>query len=152
MKTNDLESFLHAQIPIAKALQARVGRVDHELAEIHAPLEPNRNHMGTAFGGSLNAILLLSCYAWLFAELKARGLSIHVLIKNGHTKYMRPVDGDFTAVCRAPSDADWQRFLRVLGSGRPQAQISLQASIAVGGEVACQFEGEFVARVSVAAP
>lgn len=145
MKAHELEQFLQAQIPIASALGAHVVQLSDELAEISAPLGLNRNHMGTAFGGSLNAILVLSCYAWLFNVLNSRKLPVHVIIKDSRIKYLKPVKAEFSAICRAPSDEELQRFLKTLEK-KQQAQINLQASIAIGGVVACQFAGEFVAR------
>lgn len=69
MTPTELTSFLHEQIPLARALSIEIIKADDHEALVMGPLAPNRNHMGTAFGGSLSAVLILSCYTWLFHRL-----------------------------------------------------------------------------------
>src|SRR5690606_33240492 len=59
----ETEAFLHAKIPLARAMGVRVERCDSEGLVLTAPLEPNHNHLGTAFGGSLAALATLAGYA-----------------------------------------------------------------------------------------
>ncbi len=145
MTPAELESFIYAQIPVTERLGVRVLRLDGERAEVQAPLSENRNHLGTVFGGSLNAVLVVACYAWLFNILKSRGLPFHVVIKSSRTQYLKPVPADFTAVCEAPDAALVEKFLRTL-ERRSRGQLTLTATAFAGGEAVCEFEGEFVAQ------
>lgn len=154
MKAIDLDSFLARQIPITQSLGLKVLRADPSRVEVWAPLAANHNHMGTAFGGSLNAVLVVACYSWLFNILQARGLPFHVVIKSSQIQYLKPVGGDFTCVCEAPAADLVERFLKTL-ERRNRAQLTLAATAfcegegdRVGdgdGEAVCRFEGEFVA-------
>ena len=79
MSPQDLQKFLFDKIPIARAFGVRVKRSDPLQTEIQAALEPNLNHVGTAFGGSLNAILVLACYSWLSNLHEKLELNGHVV-------------------------------------------------------------------------
>lgn len=144
MTTQEIEQFITAQIPLARSMGFRVRQVDESCARVEAPLEPNKNHLGTTFGGSLNAILLLTCYAWLFNVLKARGFSYHVVLKSSQAFYFKAVDKDFTAICRAPEPSELDRFLKTLEK-KQRAQIVLKASVENELGEACRLEGIFVA-------
>ena len=50
----------HGHIPLAAAMQVSIARIDANALELTAPLDPNANHMGTAFGGALQALATLA--------------------------------------------------------------------------------------------
>ncbi|OFZ29204.1 MAG: hypothetical protein A2622_14275 [Bdellovibrionales bacterium RIFCSPHIGHO2_01_FULL_40_29] len=144
MQTHELEKFLQTQIPLVATLGVRVIQANDDLVELRAPLEPNRNHLGTVFGGSIYSTAVLACYAWLYNVLKNRNLECHVVIKSGQIKYIRPVNGDFSCVCFSPAENDFEKFLLTL-ERKQRGQISLRSEIKVKSDVVCIFEGEFVA-------
>ena len=144
MTNVELNQFLYEQIPIAKALGVEVRRSDHTGSEVYAPLKNNINHMGTAFGGSLNAVLITSCYAWLFHHLEKQGLHSHVLIKEGNTEYLHPVDGDFSAICLAPVGQEYMEFQDHFDR-KGKARLTLHAYVENDKGKACVFKGVFVA-------
>jgi thioesterase domain-containing protein len=56
--------------------------------------------------------------------------------------YELPIDGTFTAIATAPSDADWAQLLRAFkrkGKGR----ITVASALHFEGQVTGRFEGEF---------
>lgn len=144
MRRDQLEVLLMNKIPLARALGIRVAQADAKCARVTAPLDPNVNHMGTAFGGSINAVLVLACYSWLFNALDEHGLASHVVLKNSSVQYLKPVTGDFTATCSAPTAVDVERFFAVM-KRRGRAQVDLKAVIDGQGGPLCEFQGVFVA-------
>ena len=148
MSADQLEQFLKQQIPISAAFAVKVLRAEESVVEIEAPLGPNHNHLGTAFGGSLSAILILTGYAWLYHILAKRGHSCHVILKNCHTDYLRPVAQDLRAICSAPPKADYDHFTTAFEK-KGRARIQLESRIVlVSGETACKATAEFVAQKS----
>lgn len=143
MDTNNLREFLHREIPLAQFMGIEITHANDESVEIRGPLEPSRNHLDTAFGGSIGAILILSCYTWLFHRLIGAGFDCHVLIKEGHTNYLRPVKEDLVATCTAPSKDEYDRFLEAF-QRKGLAKIELSASLGDSAE----FKGVFVAQKS----
>ena len=98
-----LRAKLRRDMPITRALGLRV--VGHEGGGLvlSSPLEPNINHKGTAFAGSLNATATLAGWGTIWLALREHGIRSHVVIQDSTVHYFRPVTGDFTARCKAPS-------------------------------------------------
>jgi len=150
MSTNDaagLVKYLHAQIPISRAMGMRVLHFDRTRVVLSAPLGPNVNHRQTFFGGSAAALATLA--AWALAHERVRkdsGLDAHVVIQRSSMEYLEPAAAEVEAECVAPPDKEWQRLLRSVrrwGKGRIHLAVKLHAEGAVVGS----FEGEFVALV-----
>jgi thioesterase domain-containing protein len=147
MTPTELTNFLNEQIPLARALAIQIVSTGDDQVEVLAPLAPNSNHMGTAFGGSLGAVLILSCYTWLFHRLDQDGFSAHVLIKEGKTDYLLPVESDLRAICLSPEISEIEKFTESF-KRKGRGKITLKAHILQGSEKACVFEGIFVAQKS----
>ena len=146
MTTNELEKFIHQQIPLSQALQVHVVTAESSRVELKCPLYPNRNHLSTAFGGSLAAAAILACYTWIFYELNRQGFKVHVLLKSSTTDYSLPVEEDFSAVCNAPNASDFEKFLNTFKK-KGLARIDLVSEIKTSKGLACRLQGEFVARL-----
>lgn len=145
-----LKKLLFEQIPLAEALQVEIARLDSEAAELTAPLEPNRNHLGTAFGGSLSAVLILAGYSWLYNAMSLRGFKCHVILKKSDIEYLKPVKSGFTAVAQSPNSRELEKFFDSFerkGTGR----IVILAQIDCADGLACRLRGEFVARGATSA-
>lgn len=149
MSPAEITAYLHKNIPITAAMGVEVESSNAEGLVIKAPLEPNHNHLGTAFGGSLSAIATLAGYGlvWLaLGDSKA-----HVVVGDGTLRFRRPVTGEIRAICRPPASQVMRHFCEEFertGRGR----LRLQATIEENGEVAVEFEGIFVARKFVKPP
>jgi thioesterase domain-containing protein len=138
----DLERFLHEKIPLTAAMGVRVEECNDTRLVLRAPLAPNRNHLQTAFGGSLHALATLSGYGllwWLLREPQA-----HLVIRESTAQYLRPVRGDLKAECQSPPVAELERFRRDFAR-KGKARIHLEATVDDDGEIAVRFTGEFVA-------
>lgn len=146
MTPQALTSFLHQKIPITVAMGVEVISFDAQSISLKAPLAKNHNHMGTAFGGSLSTLMILSCYSWFFNELQSENPDIHIVIKDGQTKYLAPVKGDLTAICERPAEDAIQEFLKSYEK-KNIGRIELKSYIpSPDGTPACQFKGLFVAK------
>lgn len=138
----DLEAYLLEKIPLARAMGMRVEAGGPEALVLTAPLEPNHNHLGTAFGGSLGAMATLAAYGLLWLEL-GDGAG-HIVVHRAETVYHRPVRGEIRAICRRPAEVELAEFRRQFTeSGK--ARIRLGATIEHGGRVCVEFAGDFVA-------
>jgi thioesterase domain-containing protein len=136
------ERFLHEQIPLTHAMGVRVVQFDEKGFMLTAPLEPNHNHLGTAFGGSLSAIATLAGYSLLWLELGDR--NSHIVIKSSSLKYRRPIFGEIRAVCPR-IDPETLAVFREKFARTDKAGIPLRVSIEEEGIECVEFEGLFVA-------
>ena len=142
MTGGELERYLREQIPLTVAMDVRVLTCEDTLLALGAPLAPNRNHLQTAFGGSLHALATLSGYGLLWRLLDDP--SAHIVIRESHIRYDSPVTGDFCAVCRTPATKKLERFHSNFAR-KGKARLELKSTIESGGKVAVTFRGVFVA-------
>ena len=139
---HETELFLHEQIPLTRAMGVSVQSWDGQELRLSAPLEPNHNHLGTAFGGSLSALATLAGYSLLWLLLGDR--EAHIVIRESSLRYRHPVRGELIAVCRHPGGEAWQAFQAQFAS-TGKARLTLQAAIVEDGRTCVEFEGTFVA-------
>jgi len=151
MTTNDplaqlLQSVLHQDIPLTRDMGVKViSWQDHQL-RLHLPLAQNINHKSTLFGGSLYCGAVLAGWGWLYLRLKEAGIDDgHIVIQDGQIQYPLPVKRDGVAICDAPDDASWDRFLKMY-QRRGLARLALNTRIVAEGsaEPAVEFLGQYV--------
>ncbi|RYG68369.1 hypothetical protein EON77_15585 [bacterium] len=76
--------------------------------------------------------------------LRERAVLPELVIQTAKTDYLRPIDGEFAAELRPPTDEAFAHFLRGLeehGKGR----IELTVEVLGAGEIAARFTGTYVA-------
>lgn len=140
-RLRETEKFLHEKIPLTRAMELRVASEDERQLTLTAPLAANHNHLGTAFGGSLAALAMLTGYALLWLELGDR--DAHIVISESSLKFRRPIRGELRATCRRPAGLGaFRETFAAQGKARLELEIEIQAE----GEVAVAFRGTYVAR------
>lgn len=137
-----LQDYLDHAIPLVPQMGVRVVELNDDALVLAAPLAPNRNHIGTVFGGSLNALATLACWGLVWLALHGRGA--HIVIHEGRMKFARPATAEFSARCRLPDAADLQD-LAAQFERRGRARIALTADVECRGQVVASFEGVFAA-------
>ena len=139
---SQIEDVLHSKIPLTQAMGVRVEDYDGERLILSAPLAANVNHLGTAFGGSLNALLVLAGYALLWLELQDS--NCHIVIRESSVSYDSPVRGELRAICKRPGLSEMESFKQTFQT-KGKARITLSATIEDRGNIAVRFKGTFVA-------
>lgn len=151
MTTNDplaqlLQSVLHQDIPLTRDMGVEVISWQNHQLRLHLPLAQNINHKSTLFGGSLYCGAVLAGWGWLYLRLKEAGIDDgHIVIQDGQIQYPLPVKRDGVAICDAPDDASWDRFLKMY-QRRGLARLALKTRIVAEGsdEPAVEFVGQYV--------
>jgi thioesterase domain-containing protein len=135
-------------IPLAAAMEVSIARIDASVLELTAPLQPNANHMGTAFGGALQALATLA--GWGGSMIAAGpGFDGHMVISHSRMRFFTPVPGPILARCPLPP-AFRQRAFRSRIADRGRARLDLEVIIGersgtFGAGEQARFEGRFVA-------
>ena len=141
-----LETVLHHDIPLTREMGLKVLDWQHGRLALHLPLQANINHKSTMFGGSLYCGAVLAGWGWLHLQLREEGIEDgHIVIQEGHISYPLPVTRDAIAICMAPEDKVWKRFLATYKRyGR--ARLTLETWIVNEGaeERAVAFTGQYV--------
>lgn len=139
----DTEEYFHQQIPITRAMGVRVVAHDESQFVVEAPVALNSNHLGTAFGGSINAVATLAAYGLVWLGL--RDHAVHVVVAESSIRFLRPVRETIRAICQRPGRDEWAAFeTRFAEKGK--ARITLRVKVVEADQTAAEFEGTFVAR------
>lgn len=139
-----LERYLYDNIPLTQALGLKILYASPERVLLECPLEPNLNHHGTAFGGSIVAVATLAGWIWLHVYMRERKLTPKIVISESHMQYLLPIDGKFSAELRAPSEETVRAFSQTYDR-RGSARIDLDVSMLCNGEEAGVFRGTYAA-------
>ncbi|MEO5721696.1 MAG: YiiD C-terminal domain-containing protein [Chthoniobacterales bacterium] len=136
------EKFLHEKIPLTRAMGLRVVGNDSGGFTIEAPIALNSNHLGTAFGGSINAVATLAGYGLLWLEIQETPADI--IIRESSIRFLHPIRTVIRARCARPETKDLLGFhesLRISG----KARISLSVGVEENGRTGAELRGTFVA-------
>lgn len=142
-----LEELFHTKIPITGDMRISVARYDGSTLILEAPLEPNVNDKGTAFGGSLFSLLVLSGWGLLHLKLREAGVNADVMIHRSSATYSLPVTHTIRARCELPDIPEYERFINDVRS-RGRGTIQLSACIMSGARTAVEFMGNYVAKAA----
>lgn len=115
-----LEAHILEHIPLARAMQLRVPRYSGDELEMTAPLAPNINDKGCAFGGSMTSLLTLAGWGLIELGLRAQQLDCDIYVGDSHVRYQEPVWGELQGVARfveAGALVDLVAALRTRGKG-----------------------------------
>jgi thioesterase domain-containing protein len=141
-RLQDAEQYFHQQIPITRAMGIRVVAHDESQFIVEAPVALNSNHLGTAFGGSINAVATLAAYGSVWLGL--RDQAVHVVVAESSIRFLHPVRETIRAICRRP-ETEWTAF-QTRFAEKGKARITLRVTVVEAGRTAAEFEGIFVAR------
>jgi thioesterase domain-containing protein len=142
---HDVNAYLARYVPITLAMGIRLRSFDAAGVTMTAPLKPNINDKGIAFGGTLASILALSGWALTDLVLRGAGEAADVLIATATTEYRAPVSGRIVARCPLPPQEELSAFLSAYRL-RGKARLKLEAFIETKAGPAALFHATYVAR------
>ena len=148
---HDVNAYLARHVPITQAMGIRLRSFDASGVTMTAPLKPNLNDKGIAFGGTLASILALSGWALTDLLLREAGLAADVVIALAATEYRAPVAARIVARCPLPPREEVDAFLDAYRL-RGRARLKLEAYIETKGAKAAIFHGTYVARPPIKTP
>jgi thioesterase domain-containing protein len=139
-----LQQTLYTDIPLTREMGLRVAAYDGQTLQLTAPLAPNVNDKGTAFGGSLYNLAVLCGWSLLRLKLNEAGLNEkNIVIHEANTRYLLPVTGELHAACTLTGDV-LNEFMQPLQK-KGRARITLTVAIHQQDRTAVEFTGQYVA-------
>ena len=88
-----LQNRIVEEFMLARHIGIIVESADDRAVVLRAPLAPNANYKGTAFGGSLYSVAVLTGWAWVTRYLAARDLPADAVIQESNVRFLAPVHG-----------------------------------------------------------
>ncbi|MFW2601528.1 thioesterase domain-containing protein [Aliarcobacter butzleri] len=142
-----LENKLHNEIPLTKFMDLKITKYDEKELITIAPLNKNINDKGTAFGGSLATLTIISGWSicWLISkELEINSENI-VVIKNEHS-YRKPVTKELICHTKRPTKDEIENLKNKLLL-KKSASIKISSQIIEDGEICVDFIGYYVIKI-----
>ena len=144
LETLSVQKYLHEHIPLSAAMGVAVVNCGMNKVILSAPLQPNINHRETVFGGSASALAILSAWTLLYVRMKLELLKSRIVIQENSVAYLKPIRGEFLAVCTFSDTERWLRFKKHFEK-KNRARITLNSMLEYNNEQVGSFEGKFVA-------
>ena len=145
-QARELVDFIRNEIPLALAMDLQLGEFDHDRFSLLAPLKPNVNDKGCAFGGSLVSLMTLCGWALVELALRRRGEDCDVFVAESTVRYLAPLWQDFRSDATLAAGADWSNFFRTLET-RGKARIEVDCVVPdADGKPAATLSARFVAK------
>ena len=145
-QAHGLIQFIRDEIPLAKAMDLQLVSYDADTLSLAAPLAPNVNDKGCAFGGSLVSLMTLNGWALVELALRQRDLDCDVFVAESEVRYLAPLWQDFRSEARLADGANWDMFFETLGA-RGRARISVDCVVpGADGQPAATLVARFVAK------
>jgi thioesterase domain-containing protein len=136
---------LLAKIPLARTMQLKVARYSGEFLVLSAPLEPNVNDKGCAFGGSLASAMTLAGWGLVALKLESLGENCDIYVQDSTIRYLAPIWSDFETTATLVEGESWDSFLAALTArGKARTQVRCRVALADGTD-ATTLDARFVA-------
>ena len=144
---NKLQNKLYNEIPLTKLMEIKIQDYNESELITTAPLSININDKGTAFGGSLSTITIISAWSlcWLISKELGFDSKNIVIIKN-ETSYRKPVIKDIICHTKKPLQKEIEILKQKLET-KKSASIKIESNIIENGEICVEFEGYYVIKL-----
>ena len=145
--TKELQNKLYNEIPLTKMMKIKIQDYNENELIITAPLKININDKGTAFGGSLSTITIISAWSlcWLISKELGFDSNNIVIIKN-ETSFRKPVTKDIICYTEKPSFEEIKLLKQKLET-KKSASIKIESKIIEDGQTCVDFLGYYVIKL-----
>ena len=105
-----LHRFITQHVPLVAAAGVEVDHYDHQSLVLSAPLTKNINDKGTAFGGSLYNLCVVT--GWGLTWLLSREFELEgdIVVAKGEIEYLRPLRDRLVATVSRPTTETLKHF------------------------------------------
>jgi len=147
MLVDKLQEKLHNEIPLTKLMGITIDNYNEKELVTKAPLNININDKGTAFGGSLSTMTIISSWSlcWLISQELGFDSKNIVVIKN-ENKYSKPVTKDIVCHTLKPSESEIALLKKKLET-KKSASIKITSQIIEDNETCVEFTGFYVIKL-----
>ena len=145
-QARQLIQFIRDEIPLAKAMDLQLDKVGIDELSLLAPLAPNVNDKGCAFGGSLVSLMTLNGWALVEMALRREHLDCDVFVAESSVRYLAPLWQDFRSHAQLADNTSWNTFFATLAA-RGRARITVECVVpGEDAQPAATLSARFVAK------
>lgn len=89
-----LQVEFSSHIPLTQAIGVKVSAAEPAAVRLQAPLGPNINDKGTAFGGSIAAVMTLAGWGLVWLHLQRQAMAADLVIHKQESEFLKPLHDD----------------------------------------------------------
>jgi thioesterase domain-containing protein len=115
---NELQSFLHQEIPITKDMGLALTRYTDENILIKAPLLNNINDKGSVFGGSSSALMIISGWSLIKLQCDKFQIEADIVIHKNETSWQKAMYDDLFVQAKFKSDYDFNKIKSLIDTNK----------------------------------
>ena len=139
-----METVLKSILP-AQTLGIEVAEWSNGRVVLSAPLDRNLNDKGTAFAGSIDALLDLAGWSAITLALRDAGIAAEVMIVKSETEYAAAVRADMASVAEITA-SETERVLQELQT-RGRSRIALHSRLLSEGTESAAMSAQYAIMV-----
>jgi thioesterase domain-containing protein len=137
-----LTEYIVSNIPILHSVGLEVSELTENKIKISAPPFDNRNHYGSAFGGSIATLGIVAGWAILTYKIKEENIPATLVIKSSNTEYLLSVKDKFYAEVTI-EEPKWES-LKTKFAEKNKAGMEVTAEIISEGKVCARQKSVYV--------
>lgn len=142
--TRIVEDYIRREIPLTKNVDIKIKKLDSTGAIFTAPLEPNINDKKIGFAGSIETLLTIAAWGWVFSLFQELDIDVKLYIRRCSFEFNSPITEAMEANVTAPSKEVLDLFkYDYFKDGK--ARIDISAYIGIEDNPSAQFTGTFAA-------
>jgi thioesterase domain-containing protein len=147
MLIDELQEKLHNEIPLTKMMNIKIQDYNANELITSAPLDINVNDKGTAFGGSLSTMTIISAWSLCWLIAKELGFdSKNIVVIKSENSYKSPVTKDIICYTQKPSKEEIEVLKQKLET-KKSASIKINSSIIEDDKICVEFQGYYVIKL-----
>lgn len=140
-----LQAQILERIPLARTMQLQVPRYTGDEIEMTAPLAPNINDKGCAFGGSMASLLTLAGWGLVELGLRAENLDCDIYVGDSQLRYHEPLWGELRGTARFTESGALAKLVAAVRE-RGKGYTDIVCEIAGGSRPAATLTARFFAK------
>ena len=135
---------LKTELPLLQQMAVDIVEYQPGHVIVEAPLEPNLNTHGTAFGGSLYCVATMCGWSMVHLTLMDAGFEPSVWVTKGEVEYLVPVTG----ALRAEAKVSLEKCQALIDGYREKGKARMEITVEIyqGDALAMQLNATFAAR------
>lgn len=143
MNTKEAQLYIEKNIPMSAKMGMKIIELSQESVRIGMPFAPNINHQGSVFGGSIDSLFFVTCWAYLQLLIADYYPHPKIVGRRGTSLFHVPITSDFQSKLMIPDNNEVNTFLDEFNQ-KGKAKLTTHAVINYEGKIAADFKGEFV--------
>lgn len=144
-----LSQYISTHIPLCTAMELKITSLTERELLINAPLTPNINDKGTAFGGAIASLLTICGWSVMWLLSQRHALDIDLVVTQSHIRYLLPARAELQVRCTLPSPQEWQSFTQKL-QHKGRARMSLEPVLESNKDLAATMVAEYAGLMKTA--